>query len=146
MSSDKQERQRHKRSKSVTKGSAFERKVRRLLGSAERKSDGKIAFEEKPKLKLQTGETRFPDFRVTISRSYEKRCITIECQDRQKSAKGILEKISYIQAKHKSKTFIFTYPKTIGPELERSLSLQGVECRNFGEIKDYFEDLLSIPK
>lgn len=141
MKADSRERRQDRKSKSSTKGSSFEGRVRRLLGAAKRKSDGRITFESKPTIKLENGETRIPDYRLVIARSYEKRHILIECQNRKRSSKPIVEKIQYIRSQHQSQTFIFVYPRRIGSELAKRLDGHGITLFSLSQLEEYLGEL-----
>jgi hypothetical protein len=137
MKANRRGRQEHTKSQSPIKGSNFENRVRRLLDSAKRKSDGKITYEPKPRITLANGDTRIPDFLLVIARPYVKRHILIECQNRKRSSKPIVEKIQYVRSQHQSQTFIFVYPKRIGSELAKRLDGHGVTLFNLSELKKY---------
>jgi len=131
---------RRKASISVYKGKSFEAKVERILSSASKASNGALAYKPKPKITLHGGGTKEPDFRLTIKLPHETRHIFVECQDRRRSTGAIVEKIQFIRAKHKAKTFMFLYPKCIPAPLTKKLEREGIVPRNLLEFEAYIND------
>ncbi len=128
-------------SSSTKKGSDFEKRIQQVLETAKRESGGKITFKVKPKITLNNGEDRFPDFELAIDRPYERRQILVECQNRRRSTKPIAEKIQYIRARNQAQTFMFIYPERIGSGLAQTLDSQGVICLNLNGFRQYLSNL-----
>src|SRR5689334_3797248 len=100
-----------------TKGLTFEASVEAVLLEAKRRSRGRLTYMCKPQLVLQNNEKRVPDFSIRIERGHEVRNYHIECQNRKRTSKSILEKISYIRMKHKAKTFFFVHSGRLGKQI-----------------------------
>ena len=122
----------------------FEKLVREILDEGNQESGGRLTYQEKPKLKLQNGETTIPDFVVKTQTPHEERHFYIECQNRRRSTKTILHKIQHVRAKHPAKTFFYVYAQKLGAELKRAFESESIVAHNLGQFRFFIQETASF--
>jgi len=128
------------------KGKSFEQDVAEVVGMLAIDHPRRAVVKCHPRLPLQSGETKVPDFLLMIDLPHERSYYVIECQDRVKNSKGILMKIQYVRSKSWWKTFVFVYRDSVAPEVKRSLEAEGVMVYSLQEFKSWIGKIDSVLK
>lgn len=126
-------------SKSISnkRGADFEFMVAKVLCDLAAWSPQRVSVVRHPPIHLQSGETVYADFDLTVRLNHERTLYLIECQSRERADKSLLHKIQHLRAKSRRNSVIFVHETDINEEVERAMEGEGIMCYDFEAFKDY---------
>lgn len=127
-------------------GSRFEDDVKQLLQQLQADSAGHVTIREQVTIELNDGRQVRPDFELDVRVDPLWVRLLIECQDRQRSAPSIVDKILGLRNQSDRSLVLFLYRDHLPDVTARTLNNHGVPHASLAQFMDYVEKLISLFK
>lgn len=110
----------------TAKGYEFEDGVEGILKMLAAKYPERARYRKNPKLRLLDGQHVYPDFEFEYELPHKRDRYLVECQDRKRTSRDIVNKIRAIKGLSSKNKFIFVHANSLAQATMEALASDGV--------------------
>ncbi|MBX3389103.1 MAG: hypothetical protein KF691_06565 [Phycisphaeraceae bacterium] len=122
------------------KGNDLELDVLALLEEYKSRNPQWFGFRRKPKIVQHDGQSREPDFELTLRSPGEELLVLLECQDRGRNRPDLSDKLHTLKAISDRNITMVIVRETISDALAEPLRKQGIPWRSLSGLRDYLNN------